>query len=68
MARKTQISREIILNTAFQMLIRDGYNAINITSSTAEESAASSQELSGQATMLSGMVEHFRLRAHQNVG
>lgn len=41
---------------------------INTTSSTAEESAASSQELSGQATMLSGMVEHFHLRTHQNVG
>lgn len=36
---------------------------INTTSSTAEESAASSQELSGQATMLSSMVERFHLRS-----
>lgn len=32
MARKTQISKEIILDAAFVMLIRDGYAAINITS------------------------------------
>ena len=38
---------------------------INVTSSTAEESAAASQELSGQAAMLSGMVERFRLRAYR---
>lgn len=38
---------------------------INATSSTAEESAASSQELSGQAATLSGMVEHFRLRSNR---
>ncbi len=30
MARKTQISKEVILQTALQMLIEDGYSAINI--------------------------------------
>lgn len=30
MARKTQISKEIILQKALEMLIRDGYSAINI--------------------------------------
>lgn len=30
MARKTQISKEVILQTALEMLIRDGYSAINI--------------------------------------
>lgn len=30
MARKTQISKEVILDTALKMLIRDGYSAINI--------------------------------------
>lgn len=32
MARKTQISKEIILESAFQMLLEEGYAAINITS------------------------------------
>ena len=35
---------------------------VNTTSSTAEESAAASQELSGQATLLSNQLEHFRLK------
>lgn len=30
MARKTQISKEVILRTALEMLIRDGYSSINI--------------------------------------
>lgn len=30
MARKTQISKKIILETALKMLIRDGYSAVNI--------------------------------------
>lgn len=30
MARKTQISKEVILDAALKMLIRDGYSAINI--------------------------------------
>lgn len=32
MARKTQITKEIILDAAFQLLLREGYTAINITS------------------------------------
>lgn len=54
MARKTQISQSI----------ENISGVINTTSSTAEENAASSEELSGQATALSAMVERFRLRAH----
>mgnify|MGYP003540958066 CR=1 FL=1 len=30
MARKTQISKEVILEAALKMLIRDGYSAIKI--------------------------------------
>ena len=30
MARKTQVSKEMILQTALEMIIRDGYSAINI--------------------------------------
>ena len=30
MARKTQVSKEMILQTALKMIIRDGYSAINI--------------------------------------
>ena len=44
MARKTQISREIILDTAFRMLIRDGYSAMNITS-LAREIGCSTQPI-----------------------
>ncbi len=32
MARKTKISKEVILEAAFQKLIREGYASINITS------------------------------------
>ena len=32
MARKTQISKEVILDSAFNMLLKEGYGAINITS------------------------------------
>lgn len=31
MARKTQISKDVILEAAFQMLLREGYASINIT-------------------------------------
>ena len=44
MARKAQISREIILDTAFQMLVRDGYGAINITA-LAREIGCSTQPI-----------------------
>ena len=36
MARKTQISQDVILQAAFHMLIRDGYASINITSLSKE--------------------------------
>ena len=36
MGRKTQITKEIILDTALQMLIRDGYSAITIKTLAAE--------------------------------
>ena len=36
MGRKTQITKEIILETALQMLIRDGYSAITIKTLAAE--------------------------------
>lgn len=36
MGRKTQITKEIILNAALQMLIRDGYSSIHVKSLAAE--------------------------------
>lgn len=36
MGRKTQITKEIILNTALQMLIRDGYESITVKTLAAE--------------------------------
>jgi len=36
MARKTQISKEVILEAAFQMLLREGYSSINIKTLAAE--------------------------------
>jgi AcrR family transcriptional regulator len=36
MGRKTQITKEIILETALQMLIRDGYASINVKSLAAQ--------------------------------
>ncbi len=36
MARKTQISKDIILRKALEMLIRDGYSSINIKTLSAE--------------------------------
>ncbi len=44
MARKVQISKEIILEAALQMLIRDGYSAINIKT-LAKEIGCSTQPL-----------------------
>ncbi len=41
--------------------IDDISGVVNTTSSTAEESAAASQELSSQATLLSGLLERFKL-------
>lgn len=56
MARKTQISREIILNTAFNMLIRDGYGAINITS-LAREIGCSTQPIAWHFGNMCGLRE-----------
>ncbi len=44
MGRKTQISKEIILDTALKMLIRDGYASINVTS-LAKEIGCSTQPI-----------------------
>ncbi len=44
MARKTQICKEIILEAAFKMLVRDGYASINITS-LAKEIGCSTQPI-----------------------
>ena len=54
MARKAQISREIILDTAFQMLIRDGYNAINITA-LAREIGCSTQPIAWHFGNMEGL-------------
>lgn len=44
MPRKTQISKDVILESAFKMLIREGYASINITS-LAKEIGCSTQPL-----------------------
>ena len=44
MGRKTQISKEIILDTALKMLIRDGYASVNVTS-LAREIGCSTQPI-----------------------
>lgn len=54
MARRTQISREIILNTAFQMLIRDGYSSISITS-LAREIGCSTQPIAWHFGNMDGL-------------
>lgn len=54
MARKAQISREIILDTAFQMLVRDGYNAINITA-LAREIGCSTQPIAWHFGNMEGL-------------
>ena len=56
MARKAQISREIILDTAFQMLLRDGYNAINITA-LAREIGCSTQPIAWHFGNMEGLRE-----------
>ncbi len=50
--------------TQISQNIEDISGVVNTNSSTAEESAAASEELSGQATMLRGMLEQFRLRSN----
>ena len=54
MARKTQISRKIILDTAFRMLVRDGYGAINITA-LAREIGCSTQPIAWHFGNMDGL-------------
>lgn len=54
MARKTQISKEIILEAAFQMLLRDGYAVINITS-LAKEIGCSTQPIAWHFGNMEGL-------------
>lgn len=54
MARKTQISKEVILKTAFGMLIRDGYASINITS-LANEIGCSTQPIAWHFGNMDGL-------------
>ncbi len=54
MARKTQISREVILDTAFRKLIRDGYSTINITT-LAQEIGCSTQPIAWHFGNMEGL-------------
>lgn len=54
MARKTQISKDVILEAAFQMLLRDGYAAINITS-LAKEIGCSTQPIAWHFGNMEGL-------------
>lgn len=54
MARKTQISKEMILKTAFIMLVRDGYATINITS-LANELGCSTQPIAWHFGNMDGL-------------
>lgn len=54
MARKTQISKEVILDTAFQMLLRDGYGSISITS-LAKEIGCSTQPIAWHFGNMDGL-------------
>ena len=54
MARKTQISKEVILDAAFKMLIRDGYATINITR-LAKEIGCSTQPIAWHFGNMDGM-------------
>lgn len=56
MSRKPQISQDVILGAAFQMLIRDGYNAINITS-LAREIGCSTQPIAWHFGNMDGLRE-----------
>ena len=66
----SQLAAEIAEAAAEQALavtqISDNIDGIStvvtVTSSTAEESAAASEELSSQATMLSSLIDGFKLR------
>ena len=54
MARKTQISKEVILEHAFQMLLREGYEAINITT-LAKEIGCSTQPIAWHFGNMDGL-------------
>lgn len=54
MARKTQISREVILEAAMQLLLRDGYSSINITA-LAKEIGCSTQPIAWHFGNMEGL-------------
>lgn len=54
MARKTQISKEVILQTALELLIRDGYSSINIKT-LSKEIGCSTQPLVWQFENMEGL-------------
>lgn len=54
MARKTQISKEVILEAAFHMLLREGYSSINITS-LAKEIGCSTQPIAWHFGNMEGL-------------
>ena len=54
MARKTQISKEVILETAFQKLLREGYASINITT-LAKEMGCSTQPIAWHFGNMEGL-------------
>jgi len=58
MARKTQISKEVILESAFHMLLREGYAAINITS-LAKEIGCSTQPIAWHFGNMEGLREEL---------
>lgn len=54
MARKTQISKELILETAFRLLVRDGESAVNIKS-LAREIGCSTQPIAWHFGNMEGL-------------
>ncbi len=54
MARKTQISKDIILEAAFQMLVREGYASINIKA-LAKEIGCSTQPIAWHFGSMEGL-------------
>lgn len=56
MARKTQISKDVILEAAFHMLLREGYAGINITS-LAKEIGCSTQPIAWHFGNMEGLRE-----------
>lgn len=57
MARKTQISKDVILQAALKMLIRDGYSAINIKT-LSKEIGCSTQPLVWHFENMEGVPAH----------